>query len=518
MSIHLPQKRPKLPSNPSDSQSSSSISHLNPNLNPELNLDFDLSSIIQPKTHTRSPQHHILLFEQQLLYDKLEYLKSTIQLWLTDPLNIAFSITPKIIRDKISEFQSEYIKKQKHLGNSNNEINNFLPSGWVLELYENLKINPNSLKEHLIINDLDIEKQKTLLKRYTYSYCHNDIFVFHSFSLYFRLLPEVFTMKSCKLDDIMNILILVNASGTYKSDISIVGTSFEPNDYEKTAIESLPLDYYNRIIPWVDAEIYTRMLKKLDKKMQKTGRSVLVLVKSSYASLKAVCEVVLKNITVVFFSMEAIKPCLISIEKSFKWHYRRIFLKLANKFDDVSDVSVVDVVYIVSDAWDSVTRGCISRAWNLADILDKKVPLLSHKDYSEFSDLNTEELIEVFSDTYNLTNESLSKYLDSESSIGQFINNSSEIADLVINRQYKEEWGLYNTQGFDKRLCYKPLIDKKIMSLEDGINVLEKSILFLKQRVALNFGNMRKVKQVISDAKSFLLESYEKKSLELKFF
>lgn len=518
MNMHLPQKRQKLSLNSSDSQSSSSTSHPITNLNPKINLDYDLSSIIQAKSYTQPPQHQIYLFEQPLLYDKLEYLKTSINLWLTNPLSKSLPLTPKIIRDKVSKFQEEYIKKHNNFEASQNEIYNFLPSGWVLELYENLKINPIALKEHLIFNDLDVEKQKTLLKRYTYSYCHNDIFVFHNFPLYFRLLPEGRPIKSCKNDDILNITILVNASGTYKSDISVVGTSFEPHDYEKIAMETLPLIYYNRIIPWADAEIYTRMLKKLDKKMQKTGRSVLVLVKYSYASLKSVCEVSLKNVTIVFFSMDAIQSCLMSIEKSFKWHYRRIFLKFATKFNDINEISVVDIVYIVSDAWDCVTRGCISRAWNLADILDKKILPLGHKDYSEFSDLNTEEFNEAFSERWNLTNASLLKYLDAELSIGDNIYTTTEIAELVINRQFREEWEINKSQGFNKRLCYKPIFDKNIISLEDGIKTLEKSMLFLKQRVALNFGNMRKVRQVLSDAKGFLLETYEKKSLELKFF
>lgn len=95
-------------------------------------------------------------------------------------------------------------------------------------------------------------------------------------ALFYRLLPsKTFAFKDESRHGIkkskvrVTLVFIANANGSDKS-CAIIGKSVNPRAFRGKV---LPLDYYHQSNSWINSEIYTKIVRKFNNKMQKMGRS-----------------------------------------------------------------------------------------------------------------------------------------------------------------------------------------------------------------------------------------------------
>ena len=174
-------------------------------------------------------------------------------------------------------------------------------NGWQQKLNKRYDISYKAYRgEAAEVNDEIVNEWKSKIPQLIEGYEPQNIFNFDETALFYRLLPsKTFAFKDESRHGIkkskvrVTLVVIANANGSDKS-CAIIGKSVNPRAFRGKV---LPLDYYHQSNSWINSEIYTKIVRKFDNKMQKMGRKVLLFVDNCRAHCS---NIELKNTTIKY--------------------------------------------------------------------------------------------------------------------------------------------------------------------------------------------------------------------------
>ncbi|XP_057335435.1 tigger transposable element-derived protein 6-like [Microplitis mediator] len=199
-----------------------------------------------------------------------------------------------------------------------------------------------------------------------------DIFNADETGLFFKCLPDktlIFKNEKCyggkHSKERLTILLATNMTGSEKLKPLVIGKSKKPRCF--SGCKSLPLDYEANTKAWMTSEIFKEWLLKIDKKMIKDKRNILLFIDNCTAH-----NVIppLKAIKVKFLppnTTSKLQPLDQGIIKNFKSYYRKeVVRKLIGDMEQHSNspITVLQAMRMADKAWRSVSARTISNCFN----------------------------------------------------------------------------------------------------------------------------------------------------------
>ncbi|XP_041369493.1 tigger transposable element-derived protein 4-like [Gigantopelta aegis] len=155
--------------------------------------------------------------------------------------------------------------------------------------------------------------------------------------------------------------------GSDKLPLFVIGKSAKPRCFR--GVKSLPTEYESNKKAWMTGEMFSRWLVRLDKKMQRNGRKIAMIVDNcpAHPTLKG-----LKVIELIFLppnTTSQTQPMDQDVINNLKSHYKRlVIMKQLHTADKNTDVliTVLDAMYLMQQSWRKVTRKTIANCFRHA--------------------------------------------------------------------------------------------------------------------------------------------------------
>ncbi|XP_037521072.1 tigger transposable element-derived protein 4 [Rhipicephalus sanguineus] len=206
-----------------------------------------------------------------------------------------------------------------------------------------------------------------VLQGYMEKYSPQDIFNANETALFFKLLlAKTITYKGDKCTggkkskERITVMLVANMTGTEKLLLFVIGKSRNPRCFKN--IWSLPSDYAANKKAWMTGELFAQWLGKLDKKFERCGRKVLLLVDNCSAHK---VDVETKAIELAFLpanTTAVLQPMDQGIIKNLKSFYRRQMLEriiLCNNYQ----VMLLSALHMLVRVWEQVTALTIANCY-----------------------------------------------------------------------------------------------------------------------------------------------------------
>jgi hypothetical protein len=207
------------------------------------------------------------------------------------------------------------------------------------------------------------------------NYKPQDIFNADETGLFYRALPEkslVEKFEKCKgnkmLKERVSILLCANAKGEKLMPL-VINRFFKPRCFKNLLIKDLPVIWKSNSNAWMTSAIFEEWLINLNRKFVKEKRNVLLFVDNCSSHV----EMELSNIKICFLppnTTSLIQPLDYGIINTFKRHYRKYVLQYiisqfeSNKRFDVKNISVLDAIHWISNAWSNVKAETIVKSFS----------------------------------------------------------------------------------------------------------------------------------------------------------
>ena len=191
--------------------------------------------------------------------------------------------------------------------------------------------------------------------------------------LFFKLLPDrtlSFKGEVChggKLSkERITVLVGGNANGSEKLPLLVIGKSKNPRCLK--SVRSLPVEYTSSKKAWMNADLFTNRLQKLNRRFARQDRKILLVIDNCPAH-----PVIdnLSHIKIVFLppnSTSCLQPMDQGVIRSMKAFYRKKLLyKMISAIDKGQEFSVnlLDALHFIYSAWNAVTpetvRNCFRK-------------------------------------------------------------------------------------------------------------------------------------------------------------
>ena len=228
------------------------------------------------------------------------------------------------------------------------------------------------------------------------TYAAKDILNADETGIFFRALPSsTYVDKKTKQDrkgfktakDRITVLVTCALDGSTE-ELLVIGKSKSPRCFKN--IKELPTPYDFSANSWMTGAIWVRWLRRLDMKMSKENRKVLVLADNCSAHV-LVPE--LKNITVRFLpanTTSVLQPCDQGVIRALKAHFRNAIRQaIIDAIDEdhdengpgvVKKITLLQAMDMLKDAWISVTPDTVKNCWRKGGFhsLDSSNPPADH--------------------------------------------------------------------------------------------------------------------------------------------
>lgn len=280
--------------------------------------------------------------------------------------------------------QAQKMSKEKGIDTSLTFSEGWL-AGW------KKRFNINFRKQHGEKQSADTEAAKIWLKNdlpaLLQQYSPKDIFNADETGLFYRGLPNrTFvangeTPSGTKVaKERLTVLVCANQNGSEKKKLLVIGKSARPRGFPRD-LSTLPVQWESSKKAWMNGQIWAKFLTKWDMEMRVQSRQILLLVDNAPGHP----EVPLTNVKVVYLPKNTtalIQPCDAGIIKNLKGFYHtelreRVLASLEamgdviSSADAVKKVSVLDAIYMVARAWQSVTSctvvNCFKKAFSRSE-------------------------------------------------------------------------------------------------------------------------------------------------------
>ncbi|XP_018318868.1 tigger transposable element-derived protein 4-like [Agrilus planipennis] len=283
--------------------------------------------------------------------------------WIKLCYNNNISINGPILREKAEQFSK--LLKHDSFRASNGWLGNFKKRHELI--FNNKKIFGESTAS---VNNEIFDEWKTQLQSLLNDYEPNDVFNADETGLFFKCLPDkthVFKNKKCHSGehsrDRITILLATNMTGTEKLRPLIIGMNKKLRCL--SGCKSLPLDYEANKKAWMTAQIFSDWLIKIDKKMTKEKRKVLLFIDNCPAHNMIPP---LNALKIQFIPSDPFKlqPLDQGIIRNFKTLYRKEIIRkvMVNMEEQVaSSINVFHAFRMVDKAWRNVSKATISNCF-----------------------------------------------------------------------------------------------------------------------------------------------------------
>lgn len=175
-------------------------------------------------------------------------------------------------------------------------------------------------------------------------------------------------------------MVCANASGSHALDLLVIGKSKKPRCFKN--IKTLPVIYRSQKNQWMDAAIFTEWykdifipsVKKHRKQNKKEGKVLLIIDNAPTHPGLDVLNKIDGNIQVMFLPPNVtsiLQPMDQGVIEKMKRIYRKQMLRrllLAERDEEsvlqfVKNLTLKDAIYMVADAWGSLTDDNLKHAW-----------------------------------------------------------------------------------------------------------------------------------------------------------
>ena len=204
-----------------------------------------------------------------------------------------------------------------------------------------------------------------------------DVFNADETGLFYKAIPKKSLVEKYKqskgtknIKDRITVLLASSATGE-KLQPLVIGRSKKPRCFKNLSVEKLPVVWRSSRKAWMTGELFEEWLRKQNQYFASKSRKILLFVDNSDTHVK----ITLSNITVKCLppnTTSLIQPLDQGIISNFKALYRKLLVRQliakmeANSRFNPTDVTVLDAVYWISQAWKEVSEACIKNCFRKA--------------------------------------------------------------------------------------------------------------------------------------------------------
>jgi hypothetical protein len=297
---------------------------------------------------------------------KFEDIDEAVIKWLRDVRQHKISISGPLIKETALEIAK------------NKGIENFVASdGWLRKLKTRHDITFGSVVgesagvDRNVVSDWLTNRLPEILKDYE----PKNIWNADETGLFWRLQPKK-TMRikgeTCNTGKLskerITVLLCTNADGSEKKRLDVIGKSANPRSFGKSK-SKLPVNYYNNRKSWMTSDIWYQIMSKLNKKMIKEDRNILMFVDNCTAHPNDLKFPNIKFIYLPSNTTSCTQPLGSGIIKVLKGNYRKLLVRRllalieCNQEVDANFVTLLDCVLMLRTAWDEVSSTTIANCF-----------------------------------------------------------------------------------------------------------------------------------------------------------
>lgn len=171
-----------------------------------------------------------------------------------------------------------------------------------------------------------------------------------------------------------------NASGKHKLPLMVIGKAARPRALKDISPKALPVYYKSQKSAWMDATLFTNWFKEefvpsVTKFLKRNGFPIKAMLLMDNAPSHPGEELHVGNIVVKFLPPNVtsiMQPMDQGVLENIKKNYRRLYLEhvllYTEKEEDIISairkITLKNVMYWVSQAWDSVRGSTIKKSWS----------------------------------------------------------------------------------------------------------------------------------------------------------
>lgn len=289
--------------------------------------------------------------------------------WFAEARGKNIAISGPLLQEKAQQIASEL------------DVTNFKASrGWL----DNLKKRNNIVHkimsgEKKSVDPETVEKWKTeILPELIKEYSPSDIFNADETGLFYNLQPDntlCYQKEKChggkKSKLRITVLLAANSDGSEKLRPYVIGKSANPRCFKKDI--PLPTKYDANQKSWMNATLFTKWLKDLDRRMRSEKRKIIIFIDQCPAHPTGY---EFTNVKVEFFPANCtseLQPLDLGVIRSFKVQYRKLLVRkiLVNMEGNspkkgVNFVNMFEAMSFVRQAWNSVTESTVINCFSKA--------------------------------------------------------------------------------------------------------------------------------------------------------
>lgn len=288
--------------------------------------------------------------------------------WFRCQRSANFAISGPILKIQAEKFAKEF-------GYPDFQCSN----GWLDRFKSRYSINFGKMSgEATSVNFEDVKKwleeKWPIMKS---GYAEKDIYNADETGVFYNITPQhtlKFKGEKCfggKMSkNRLTALVCANMSGCDKKKLLIIGKSKNPRCFKN--VKKLPTEYDHSKKAWMTADIFRKFILKWDQELINKNRKILLLLDncSAHPEISG-----LKNIRMEFLppnSTSRLQPMDQGVIRSLKCHYRKqlilILLDKKEKNEPCKNLSILEAIRLLNDAWESVTPKTIQNAYRKAGL------------------------------------------------------------------------------------------------------------------------------------------------------
>ena len=209
---------------------------------------------------------------------------------------------------------------------------------------------------------------------------------------------------------------IVNGAGRSESMPIVIWKSENPRCFKGIQKSMLPVEYFSQPKAWMTGKILHKILSKINIKLRRKGRSVLLLMDNAGCHPPNLGEKY-SNIKIVFLpanTTSVLQPLDLGIIKNFKVHYRKLLLRYivarietcSSASELLKSVDVLQAIRWVAEAWKNVSETTIKKCFRKAGILSDDFSIAKPKISVEadlFGDIDEQLLDDSNDDEVEIT-------------------------------------------------------------------------------------------------------------------
>ena len=184
----------------------------------------------------------------------------------------------------------------------------------------------------------------------------------------------------------VTVALFVNSAGDKEKPI-VIWSSENPPCWRRFDMTMLPVHYFSHKKSWMNSEIMTTVLGKLNRCMSSSKRSIILFMDNAGCHLEDLAGKFC-NIKIVFLpanTTSELQPLDVGILKKFKVHYRRYLLQyVLSKIDEpekatdvIKSVNILVAIRWIAKACQTVTEETIKKCFRKAGVLTSTMNVVS---------------------------------------------------------------------------------------------------------------------------------------------